>query len=435
MHCTFPRGLLRGPGFCKLEKRLAPRHENLFLFAALAVVLAVAVALATARTPVPPEAAEFPEEPVNASEVSGAELAEVPGESSVEPPENGARAWALADSHSGEYLAGENASEELPMASTTKIMLALVALETADLDEEVTVSEEAAAYADPLYSNVGLLAGDRLSVRELLLASLLASGSDASYALAGHLGGGSTGRFVDMMNERAAELGLRSTRFENPVGNDAPGHYSTARDLAALAAEALSRPEFREMVGTGSAVISTGDRQIPLESTNALLASYPPATGVKTGTTPEAGESLVASAASGEESYVAVLLDAGDRFAAAEAALEYGFAAYDREEAVTEGGQYAETPVPYRRGESVDLVAESGVDVLFGAGGAVEREVRLPEELPAEAGPGTRVGEVVVTVDGERAGGSQLVTLDGYTEASLGEKLWYTAGGIFSREE
>ncbi|MBA2441403.1 MAG: D-alanyl-D-alanine carboxypeptidase [Rubrobacter sp.] len=410
-------------------------HEKLFLFAALAVALAVTVALAAVQLPVPPEtpgearAAELPDEPENA------EPADVPGEAAGEPPENGARAWALADSHSGEYLAGENASEELPMASTTKIMLALLVLETADLDEEVTVSEEAAAYADPLYSNVGLFAGDRLSVRELLLASLLASGSDASYALAGHLGGGSTGRFVDMMNERAAELGLRNTRFENPVGNDAPGHYSTARDLAALAAEALSRPEFREMVGTGSAVISTGDRQIPLESTNALLGSYPLATGVKTGTTPEAGESLVASAASGEESYVAVFLDAEDRFAAAEAALEYGFAAYDREPAVSEGGRYAETPVPYRRGESVELVAERGVDVLFGAGGEVERQVRLPEELPAEAGPGTRVGEVVVTVDGEQRGESPLVTLDGYTEASLWEKLWYTAGGIFNREE
>src|SRR5215210_7565579 len=112
------------------------------------------------------------------------------GAREVAKPEVAARAWALTDLRSGEYLAGENSSERLPIASTTKIMSALVVLKKANLDEEVTVSEDAAAYATPAYSNVGLLPGDTLSVRELLMATLISSGDDAAYALAEHVGGG-----------------------------------------------------------------------------------------------------------------------------------------------------------------------------------------------------------------------------------------------------
>jgi D-alanyl-D-alanine carboxypeptidase (penicillin-binding protein 5/6) len=107
-----------------------------------------------------------------------------------EAPDVAARAWALTDIRSGEVLAGENTSARLPMASTTKIMVALVALQEANLEEEATISEEAAAFATPAYSNVGLVAGDTLSVRELLMATMISSGDDAAYALAEHLGDG-----------------------------------------------------------------------------------------------------------------------------------------------------------------------------------------------------------------------------------------------------
>jgi D-alanyl-D-alanine carboxypeptidase len=234
------------------------------------------------------------------------------------PPEVAARAWALVDLRSGEYLAGENATDRLPMASTTKIMVALLALEEASLEEEVTVSEEAAAFAVPLYSNVGLLPGDSLSVRELLMATLISSGDDAAYALAEHLGGGSAQHFVERMNRKAVSMGLEDTRFENPIGLDARGHYSSARDLATMTRLALEYPTFRQMVATPYAAVYTQYREIPLANTNDLLGLYPEATGVKTGTTPGAGPSLVASAHSADESYVAVFLDSEeDRFAAA----------------------------------------------------------------------------------------------------------------------
>lgn len=352
------------------------------------------------------------------------------GAREVPPLRVEAGAWSVTDLKTGEYLAGSGASEELPMASTTKVMGALVALET-NLDEEVTVSEEAAAFAVPAYSNVGLLPGDVLSARELLMASMISSGDDAAYALAEHVGDGSVERFVGMMNEKAEEMGLEDTSFENPVGFDARDHHTSARDLATMTRVAMQNPEFREIVSTEYATIVTPYREIPLTNTNELLFAYPPATGVKTGTTPAAGESLVSSAASGDEEYAFVILDAGeDRFAASIRAFEHAFAAYDRTDLVLRGKKYAGAGVPYRRDESIDLVASRDVEGLVDASPEVEREIRVIEDPPDSARPGTRLGEVVVKVDGEVVGESPLVARRGYSEASLWERVWYTVGGV-----
>jgi serine-type D-Ala-D-Ala carboxypeptidase (penicillin-binding protein 5/6) len=357
--------------------------------------------------------------------------AEVAG-AQEEAPDVAARAWVLTDVRSGEYLAGENASARLPMASTTKIMVALVALQEADLEEEVTVSEEAAAFARPPYSNVGLLSGDVLSVRELLMATMISSGDDAAYALAEHLGGGSAQGFVEKMNRETETLGLEDTRFDNPVGLDARDQYSSASDLARMTQLAMGYPEFRDMVSTTYATISTHNREIELVSTNDLLFTYPPATGVKTGTTPAAGPSLVASAAAENESYVSVILDSKeDRFAASIRALEHGFATYDREELVHRGERYATVEKPYRRGETVELVARESVDGLVDGDSGVEREARVFEDLPGSAAPGATLGEIVVRVDGERVGESPLVARRGYDEASLWERVWYTVQGVW----
>jgi D-alanyl-D-alanine carboxypeptidase (penicillin-binding protein 5/6) len=358
--------------------------------------------------------------------------AEAAGAPEVAAPEVAARAWVLTDVRSGEYLAGENASARLPMASTTKIMVALVALQEADLEEEVTVSEEAAAFARPPYSNVGLVAGDVLSARELLMATMISSGDDAAYSLAEHLGDGSAEAFVEEMNRETEALGLDDTRFENPVGFDARDQYSSARDLARMTHLAMGYPEFREMVSTTYATISTQDREIELVSTNDLLFTYPPATGVKTGTTPRAGPSLVASAAAENESYVSVVLDSKeDRFAASIRALEHGFATYEREELVRGGERYATVEKPYRRGETVELAAKESVDGLVDGDSDVAREVRVFEDLPGSAEAGAKLGEIVVRVDGERVGESPLVARRGYDAASLWERVWYTVQGVW----
>lgn len=348
-------------------------------------------------------------------------------------PDVAARAWVLTDQRSGEYLAGENASKRLPIASTTKIMEAIVVLKRADLDEEVTVSEDAAAYATPAYSNVGLLPGDTLSVRELLMATLISSGDDAAYALAEHVGGGGGVKgFVEEMNREAEAIGLEGTHFENPVGFDSRGHYSSARDLAEMARLAMRNPEFREIVSTQYATIYTPYREIPLANTNELLYSYGPATGVKTGTTPAAGETLVSSATIGDESYVCVVLDSReDRFAGSVRTLRYGFAAHDRTNLVVRGKRYAGVDVPYRRDKSVDLLAEDHVDGLVDESPDVERDVEIVKDLPDSARAGTRLGEVVVRVDGKKVGETPLVARNGYEKAPPWQRVWYTVEGIF----
>lgn len=342
-----------------------------------------------------------------------------------------ARAWVLVDTESGRYLAGKNAEARLPMGSTNKMMVALVGLDAvaageADLDEEVVVSEEAASFANPVYSNVGLRAGDVLTVRELVLATLISSGNDASWALAEHLGGGGEAgveRFVGMMNERTRALGLEDTRFRNATGLDAGGQHSSARDLAAIARAGFGHPLFREAVATPHATVSTQDRTVELATTNELLSYYPAATGVKTGYTLGAGPCLVASAAKDDEAYVSVVLGDEQRFGDSRRLLEYGFSAYDQAHLVVRDRRYAEVDVPYRREQKIELVAAEGLARLVGKSTEVEHEVDVDGQMPDSVMSGDVLGEVVVSVEGEVVGQVPLVARQGYEEASLWQRI------------
>lgn len=354
-------------------------------------------------------------------------------------PKLNAGSWTLIDADTGLYLAGKDPDEQVSIASTTKIMVALVALdEGVDLDEQVTVSEDAASYAGSIYSNVGLYPYDRVSVRDLLTAALVPSGTDAVYALAEHLGGGSVDQFVGSMNEKAKNMGLKNTHFENPAGIDTKGNYSSARDLASIVREAMKYPEIREIVGKSEATITTQDREIGLVNTNLLVVpnsgyDYEPATGVKTGTSPQAGPCLVASASSGEESYVAVVLDAaGDlyRFEAARTALEYGFGDFEREALVSRGDVHGQLQLPFRRDESVKLVVAKSVSGLAGPGLKVEREVTTEKEAPPAAKAGRKLGEIEVFVDGKRIGSSPLVAQKSYEEAGIWQRVKYWGSGV-----
>ncbi len=349
-----------------------------------------------------------------------------------DPPKLRAPSWVLVDAETGLYLAGKNPDKRLPVASTTKIMTALLALEDgANLDEEVTVSAQAERYVGFTYSNIGLIKGERLSVEELLEAALVPSGTEAVYALAEHLGGGSVGEFVQQMNQEADSMGLKNTHFENPAGIDARGHYSSARDLAILARAAMEHPTFADIVDTEEVSIRTQNREIEVLNTNNLLYTYEPANGVKTGTSPAAGACLVASATSGDESYIAVVLDAAGeeyRFEAARMALEYGFNDYEREALAREGEAYEELQLPFRREESVGLIAAKDVPGPAGPGLEVERRVTAKDAPPA-AKEGRELGTVEVLVDGTSVGSSPLVTERGYEEASLWQKVKYWTSG------
>jgi serine-type D-Ala-D-Ala carboxypeptidase (penicillin-binding protein 5/6) len=353
-----------------------------------------------------------------------------------DPPQVRATAWALVDADTGLYLAGKNPDRRLPIASTTKIMVALMALEEgANLEEEVAISGQAERFVGTVYSNIGLIEGERLSVRELLKAAMIPSGTEAVYALSEHLGGGSVGVFVEDMNQEADSMGLKNTHFENPAGLDARGHYSSARDLATMARAAMEYPTFADMVDTERTRISTQNREIEFSNTNNLLYAYEEANGVKTGTSPQAGPCLVASATEGDETYIAVVLDAAGeeyRFDAARTALEYGFDNYEREPLARKGEVYEEIQPPFRREESVGLVAARDVPGPAGPGLEVERRVTAREAPPAVKA-GQELGTVEVLVSGKSVGISPLVTKRGYEEASLWQKVRYWSSGLAMR--
>ena len=199
----------------------------------------------------------------------------------------------------------------------------------------------------------------------------------------------------------------------------------------------MKYPEFRKIVAMPEATISTQDRQIQIVNTNLLVVpnsgyDYGPATGIKTGTSPQAGECLVASAESGDESYIAVVLDAaGDfqRFDAATTALEYGFGEFENEPLVKQGDEFADLELPYRRDETVKLVAAKNVTALAGPGLDSSRQA-THKEAPPSAKKGRKLGTVEVSVEGRDAGSSPLIVQEGYKAASLWQKITYWAGGL-----
>jgi D-alanyl-D-alanine carboxypeptidase (penicillin-binding protein 5/6) len=209
------------------------------------------------------------------------------------------------------------------MASTTKIMTALLALERGNLNQVVTVDVNAADMPDS--SVMGLSPGERLTLRDLLYGLLLPSGNDAARQIARTIAG-SEPAFVDLMNRRAAELGLADTHYANPHGLDAPGHYTSAADLAKLARIALRNPTFAQIVATQQKTVK-GRATYDLHSTNPLLGQ-PGVEGVKTGHTDLAGACLVAAVRRDGHRVITVVLNSPDYSAEALALAYYAFAAY-----------------------------------------------------------------------------------------------------------
>jgi D-alanyl-D-alanine carboxypeptidase len=356
-------------------------------------------------------------------------------------PEVKARSWAVADAGSGRVLASEKPDKQIKMASTAKVMTALVALESdADLDKQVVISQGAEEYVGNTYSNIGLISGESVKARDLLAASLIPSGTDADYALAEYVGGGSVEQFVQQMNKKAEELGLENTNFTNPTGIDEENNYSSAADLLKITSAAMEYDLFRKLVGQTQATIETKgveDREIQVYTTNELLATYPPATGVKTGTSGTAGYMLISSAEAQEESYIAAVLGADSQEAlnsASEQVLNYAFGNYEQRQLVKKGQVYSEKEIPFRSG-SVGLTAADSISSTVEDGAEVERRVR-GGELPPSAKKGDEVGQLEAIVDGESVGTTALLASKGYEEASFWQKTggrvtgWI--GGLFS---
>lgn len=349
------------------------------------------------------------------------------------PPTIDAAAYIVEDPVTGEVLAQRAPDRELPMASTTKIMTALVVLETADLDDRITVAPAAAEVGE---SSGGLEAGEVLTVRQLLTALLVPSGNDAAIALAIGVAG-SQEAFVGMMNRRAAELGLTHTRFANPHGLDAPGHHSSVRDLVRLGREAMRHPVFRELVARRRASIPGpgGRGRRDYESENRLLDIDPEADGIKTGMTDGAGYALVAHArrrALGVQLYAAIIGSPSSEQRALEALrlLDYGFGRYARATLIGADDVIGRAPVDERPGTDVPYRAAAPLAAGIRVGEPVTEEIVAPTELRAPVRAGDVVGTITLR-QGERVlGRRQLLATRSASEPSIWDRVRAGLGAL-----
>jgi D-alanyl-D-alanine carboxypeptidase (penicillin-binding protein 5/6) len=319
-------------------------------------------------------------------------------------PDVSMRAGALVTSD-GRVLWSREAGARRSIASLTKVMVAVVAMENAEPTEVVTVSREAQKVGE---STSFLREGQRLPLSELLEALLIKSGNDASVAIAVHVSG-SEAAFVDLMNSKAQELGLKQTRFVNSHGLDAKGHHSSAEDMAVLARYAMSKPEFSRIVRKKRARIGSGKGSITVDNTNLLIGNYTGVNGVKTGFTSQAGYCLIGSARRGDVSLLAVVLGTGSdvrRIREARELLDFGFAHFRAQRLVSAGTVIGEAPVT----DYLDLTVPAAVSqdmtaTVLDFAGPITRTVSMSAvEAPVRAGDKvgvatfTQAGDIVATI-------------------------------------
>jgi D-alanyl-D-alanine carboxypeptidase (penicillin-binding protein 5/6) len=278
------------------------------------------------------------------------------GQGVVAPPRVKARAAVLADESTGQVLFERNAGAARAMASTTKVMTALLTLERLDEGRVVTVGPGPPRVGE---ESLRLRKGERLTVRQLLLGLLVKSANDAGVALAEAVDG-SEAAFVRRMNRKAAALRLAATHYVTPYGLDRPGHQTSARDLGRLWEVAMRRADFRSLVATRAARIPGGPLSLRrFVTTNQLLGSYRWTVGGKTGFTNRAGRCLVASASRGGRRLVAVALGSPNAFADVQALFEHGFSRFVRVRLAQRG-----QPVSMAPGRPAELQAAADVDAL-----------------------------------------------------------------------
>ncbi|MGN1048149.1 MAG: D-alanyl-D-alanine carboxypeptidase family protein [Eubacteriales bacterium] len=343
-----------------------------------------------------------------------------------------AKSAILIDADSGKILFEKNAHERLPMASTTKIMTAVVALENYPLSDTVSVDAKAVGVEG---SSVYLHDGELLTMENLLYALLLSSANDAAAAIAIEVAG-STEAFALMMNEKAEELGLCDTHFMNPHGLDDENHYTTASDLAAIAAYALKNADFAR-------IVSTYKKTIPLDGSgtrvlinhNKLLRCYDGAIGVKTGFTKRSGRCLVSAAERNGLRLVAVTLNAPSDWADHSAMLDFGFSSYNRLSACGKGEYQTAIPVI---GGVEDTVLCFNTEAITATLPASINEcdcvftVEAPRFLYAPVECGETVGKLVCRADGEIIGTSELVAAYSVDRVIYKRSLWQKIAVFFA---
>ena len=337
-------------------------------------------------------------------------------------PDPGGSGAIVVDAATGEVLLDENADESRAIASTTKLMTALLTLERARLGETYTAVPYPALAAE---SRIGLRPGERMRVRDLLAALLLESANDASATLAARIAG-SRRAFVRLMNQRARELGLRSTSYANPIGLDDPDNRSSARDLATLARRLLRDRRFARIVDRPSAELRSGSRPRVVANRNRLVRGHAFVDGVKTGHTRQAGYVLVGSASLRGARVVSVVLgepSEAARDADTLALLRWGLGRFRRVRVLDEDRAVARAGVVGFDGRRVALSPARSASATLRRGRGFSMRVEAPPELTGPLPAGRRVGRVTIVHDGRAVRTVPVVTTAAVPEAGLLRRL------------
>lgn len=337
-----------------------------------------------------------------------------------------AAAAIVIEAESGRVLYSKNATAKRSIASTTKIMTALIALENGNLEDIVTVSKKAASVRG---SNINLQTGQKFRLKELLYGLLLNSGNDAAVAIAEHIGG-TEEKFAEMMNAEAKRLGAENTNYITPHGLDRDGQYSTAYDLAIITRHALKNPVFAEIVSTN--ISNIPGRQ--LYNTNELLEVYPGADGVKTGYTGKAGRCLVASATRSGMRLISVVLGSPTRYkraASSKAVLDYAFKTYKMYELVKAGSICKNIPVYRGRSNNASVRAAETIRLPLSDEEYEKLETRVyaPDILKAPVYAGADIGYMEYVVDDKVVGETMLKTWE-----NVGQKNYFDYLGAIIRK-
>ncbi len=341
-----------------------------------------------------------------------------------------AEAAILIDALAGNILYEKNIHEPLPPASITKIMTLLLALEAIEegkvsLGEEVVVSERAASMGG---SQIFLSPGDVVTMEELLIGIAVGSGNDASVAVAEHIAGSLEG-FVDMMNERASQLGMDHTVFQNACGLHIEGHVTTAYDIALMSRELLKYPEIHEWFTIwldedflkGRISVEEG---IYLSNTNRMVRYYPGCDGLKTGYTSQAGHCIAATARRDDTRFIAVILNAPDsktRFNEAGELLDYAFANFETVLLAEKGQVIEEVQVEKGKESTVELILPEELGILVEKAEVpdFEKEVVITHSLTAPLTVGEKLGELIISREGQEVLKKNLVAEKSIDRASL----------------
>lgn len=301
----------------------------------------------------------------------------------------------------GEAVFEKDMNECHAMASTTKIMTAIIAIEQCDMDEEVTVSHNA-AYQEG--SAAYIREGNVITMRDLLYGLMLNSGNDAAVAIAEHVSGTSEA-FAELMNKKAELLGLEATHFMNPNGLDDPEHYTTAYELALIARYAMQNADFRDIVGTRTyqATPINADETLYFSNHNKLLKSYDGATGIKTGYTRATGRCLVSSAERDGMEFIAVTLGDSNDWSDHRDMLDYAFSQYYPKQVVREG---MTVKVAQINGRRYNMLAKNDFTVPLKERGKTDIEVitHMAEQLEAPINAEEKVGYLDIICDGKEVG-------------------------------